>query len=217
MRSIATAVLLLFSLMGRAQDDTIGVHGMALFRVGDALIASHMPLVGGIHAHQIVLAVRPSDAGDLRAVTALFEDGRLVSLLPEAFSLDGLRSGELRQFDAVVYQGHFERDGEAATDPIRFDVLQLMLNEPLHAGSNGSYYVIELDRSAALLVHRIGDVPSFDQIVLVDHRSGRSAVDLLNGDSEAPLTENDAHWLARHGLTWRRELYLETADFIAGQ
>ena len=192
MRNTVLTIILMSSLTGFAQDDSVGIHGMALFRVGDQLIASHMPLVGGIHAHQVVLSIRAVDNHQHSA-------------------------GDLRSFTAVVYEGHFERGGEPVTEPASFEIESILLSEPLLASPNDAYFWLPQGVGSGLLVHRIGDVPSFDQVILVTHSGERPVNELLTGAPTAPLTRDDTRWLTRHGLTWQKQLYLETADFVAGR
>ena len=189
-------------------DHSIGVHGMALFSIDGQLIASHMPLHGGRHSHQIILTLKTNDHVK---VDDLVQGSELITLEPEQFSLNKLRSGELKSFSARVFKGHFERGGKADQDPIRFEVTGKLLDQPLRQGGNGSYQLVQ-HNNFALLIHEIASNPSFDQILLVNV-TPNSPIE-ISIDSEKPLTSKS--WpekLTKAGIDLKKQLYFESQDF----
>lgn len=193
-----------------SEDSSIGVHGMALIPIGDYWLASHMPLHGGVHGHQLIVALGTEDAIPLRE---LVSDAQLLSLMPERFSLRALRQGELHRFTATIFRGHFERNGEVLLKDVVFSVHKKLLDLPLDGNepASGYYQLLRLG-DTSLLVHRIGEVPSFDQIIEVS--AGVGASKHVSSGRNAPLTADD--WPAsftEEGIHFRRNLYLETRDF----
>lgn len=196
---------------GDEQDHSIGVHGMALMMAGDDLIVSHMPLHGGKHAHQILLSVSVSP--DVRAqLSNLLNGSELVSIAPEPFSLNQLQSGDLDHFKADIYLGHFERNGSKVIQGVEFQVKQRLLMKHLAPAENGSYFTVPLAASQWLLVHRIGKLPSFDQIVLVS--TGKPLPPFLELGTQDPLTPKRFSALYGNEAEWLKLLYLEQQDFL---
>ncbi|TCI05115.1 hypothetical protein EZV61_03900 [Corallincola luteus] len=207
-------------------DHSVGIHGMVLVKVADVFYASHLPLHGSKHAHQIIMAV------DIESLPPDFINAlnsqQLVTLAPEAFSLNQLQAGELLQFQATLYLGHFERGGQPFKKQVTVKVASRLLMTALQDGENGSFYQVELNRDHALLVHRIGQRPSFDQIIWVSRRAPllrpEPPMEVQREDDEAAsaplyrlskggkLTRSDAE-NGLPGWRWQAELYLETRDF----
>lgn len=196
-------------------DHSVGTHGMVLMSVADQLLASHMPLHGGKHAHQIVLQLKADS--EQAALSALLEKAELISIEPERFSLTQLRHGELSAFRANVYQGHFERQGTKVLENVQFQVIQLLKQSAIQNGKNGLYEIVPLSDKNALLIHRIGDLPSFDQIVWVEANQATPTNPLSSETlylSPKPLsTQTAAQQLQPYGIRWVKQLYLETSDF----
>ncbi|WP_444930408.1 hypothetical protein ACJJIF_01030 [Microbulbifer sp. SSSA002] len=188
-------------------DDSIGTHGMALLAVDGQIIASHMPLHGGRHSHQVILGLEVTDRKD---VNKLLQQHKLVTLLPETFSLNALRSGTLNAFSAQLFNGHFERGGKPALQTA-FQVTTRLMDSPLVQKENGHYRLITL-KNISLLVHEIASTPSFDQILLVSAEQG--APGKIYSDSSKPLSEDN--WpqsLTAAGIHLKKELYFEHQDF----
>lgn len=204
--------LSLTSVAAPHNDPSIGVHGMVLSVVDDQLVASHMPLQGAKHAHQILLHLDvPADTH--ASIKSLVERRALVTIEPETFSLDQLRQGEMTHFEARLVAGHFERGGKTAKDNIEFSVLGILLDKPLSTGSNKQFYLVPLAGDNALLVHRIGQLPSFDQLIWLKLQT-RLTSSLLTFDDELPVTPgNLPNKMAEMGAEYYRQLYLEYDDF----
>ena len=191
-------------------DNSIGVHGMALIPVGNYWLASHMPLHGDRHGHQLILLLDTEESNRLRALT---KQAPLISLMPERFSLRALQQGELSGFTATVFRGHFERNGEALLQKVSFTVHKKILDLPLDGNekANGHYRLVQIG-DIHLLVHIIGATPSFDQIIQVS--AERDAPALLYSNSDSPLSaENWPASFTDAGIHFRRSLYLEMQDF----
>lgn len=199
--------LAVLPLQAKHSDHSIGVHGMALMWVDGKVLASHMPLHHGKHAVQLVVELKPQPE-QLQNIKTLFRDYELVSLMPETFSLTELRQGKITHFSGTVFGGHFERGGKALLKNVRFTVGEQLLNEQLIAQDNGTYHVISLNSQLSLLVHRIGDKPSFDQIVLAKRKHQDVLPSEIQLKTQKPLTT-----LSNEYIEIVAPLYLETQDF----
>ncbi|MEM7360342.1 MAG: hypothetical protein AAF431_14695 [Pseudomonadota bacterium] len=201
-----------------AQTDTsaqaVGVHGMAVFRVDDTFYASHMPLTNSIHAHQVIFSFSVEN-GLSDQLEKLLSEQKLVSLMPEVFDLHELMSGELNEFKGNVHANHFERGGKVAMQDMLINVNQLLLIEPLVETENGEFYKIPLGPTKALLVHKIGTHPSFDQILEIefsDDPNSSNTTQVLKVTSGSPV-EIDQLDLSGQNFSVLKQLYLETRDF----
>jgi len=202
----------------------VGVHGMALFVGKDNIFASHMPLVNSIHAHQVILAIELSDKNK-RATLALSHQYSLLSLLPMRFDLMKLISGQITQFKADLYAGHFERGGKVVLSNITVRVVKLLLAEPIVSNKTtkakqaylSRYYLIPLQQDA-LLVHKIEQLPSFDQILKVSFDSTFAAA-LATGKRAVIVKQGATPIEPENSLTWPKhikvikEYYRELQDF----
>lgn len=138
-----------------------GTHGMVLLQVENQLIASHLPLPTGKHAHQIVLQVSMELPADI--VRAL-DEKQLVTVEPEAFALKDLQQGKLTSFKAQLYLGHFERGGKAAgsaTVLVQQKLLDKAVGEAAEAEQS---YRIPLQQGE-LLVKAIAGEGAVDEIL----------------------------------------------------
>ncbi|WP_444957203.1 hypothetical protein [Microbulbifer sp. ZKSA002] len=189
-------------------DNSVGIHGMALFTVGGQIIAAHMPLHGGKHSHQVILELETDDQEE---VQNLLKRNELVTLLPDEFSLRELREGKLNAFNAELFTGHFERGGKLALQAVTFRVTSRLMDSPLTRTENGHYQLILLENST-LLVHEIASTPSFDQILLVS--TGHNFSSDIYSSSLKPLSKDS--WpksLTKAGIHYKEELYFESQDF----
>ena len=193
----------------------VGIHGMAVFPVGDQFYASHMPLANSIHAHQVVFSLHLEDKAH-ELLTQLAAHNDLVSISPELFDLAELMNGELTAFSADVYAGHFERSGELKQQGVLFTVKKLLLSEPLGDGENGSFYQIPLTPDQSLLVHKISPNPSYDQILLAtvgaktsNDQTSSAIVEAANGDHQSAANGD----FGEEGFSEVSQLYLELQDF----
>lgn len=209
MKYIVLIFALLFSQGATAKkhDHSVGIHGMVLMLVDDRLFASHLPLHGSKHAVQLVLELKVEGA-QLHNIKTMLKENPLVTLMPQTFSLSELRSGNITGFKGEVFAGHFERGATISISNVQFKVGEQLLNQPLKTNKNGGFYVIGLKNKLSLLVHRIGSVPSFDQILLVQHQEDISLPALLPLGNQAPLKQ-----LPKGKFKLIKQLYLETRDF----
>ncbi|WP_125559571.1 hypothetical protein [Pseudoalteromonas rubra] len=190
------------------QHSSFGVHGLALVYVEHKIIASHLPLPRGMHARQLIFEVHAEEQHQ-ESLVQLINSNSLVTFAPRAFELDKLRSGELVRVKGHVYQGHFERGGVQALTGLTLKVKEILLDEPVALADNGQYYILPLTMNDCLLVHKIGHLPSFDQLIQVRCRDHASLPRLLDSMTDKPLDKTTPL-----KLQFVRSLYQEMQDFI---
>ncbi|KZN62392.1 hypothetical protein N473_19255 [Pseudoalteromonas luteoviolacea CPMOR-1] len=181
---------------------------MALFAINDRIYASHLPMPNGKHAVQCIFETQlPSQFKAL--LMPLLKTKQLVTIQPQKFSLNKLRSGELTQFSGDIFIGHFERSGQIKYTNVKFKVQNILLNKPVRpVQHNGQFYALGLGRNTCLLVHKIGQSPSFDQIITAhcDYHAGD--ITELISSKNGPVTEFE--WT---DIVGAQTLYIETKDF----
>lgn len=195
-------------------NHAVGTHGMVIFKVGDKVLASHMPLHDSIHAHQIVFELQISNR-DLRQIESLFAKSELVSVMPEIFDLHDLISGNLSRFTADIYTGHFERGGKNILPKVNIGVRKVLLARNIKDVANGTYYIIHLTSFETLLVHRIGRIPSFDQLILIKNHLKQSTISVKNRQPINVINQQTA--LSRVGVQVDKIIYTEIQDFQVRQ
>ncbi|MCG7534920.1 hypothetical protein [Pseudoalteromonas sp. OOF1S-7] len=196
-------------LFAHQLHNSFGVHGLVLMQVDHKMIASHLPMPAGMHARQLIFDVQ---AGYLHEkVVNLLKSEPLVTFAPHPFELDKLRTGKITELTGGLYRGHFERGGTLVEDGLKLKINERILDKPVELVANGHFYVKPITEQSCLLVHRIGRLPSFDQIVQVKCRDQSNLASIVNGGLKTPL--NKAVPLQ---FTFIRSLYLETQDFSGG-
>lgn len=177
MRIVLTSLCLLISASCFGQDmeqeqeqeqqpARMGSHGMRLFSDGKDFYASHLPLYRAPHDYQVIYRVSPSDP---LLVAALLQQ-QMITILPDVFDLDRLIAGESLSISTRLYLGHFERGGKQVLRDNRFRFEQPVYLRPLASANlpNFEFDVIDLnDGDRQLLVHRIGQSPSFDALIMM--------------------------------------------------
>lgn len=223
-----------------AQQARFGLHGMLLFTDGVQLFASHLPMFHATHDVQVVLKVSLADeVMQRRLVDMLWQaPSRYWTLEPELFDLNRLAPAAqqpLRQFQATLYQGHFERGG-AKQAKTGIQVEQVLWYYPLqfatasqsssHTESspatqqNGDTVAVPISQfqllsqqaQSCVYLYRIGKQPSFDQILIAkrtspDHMLICPAV--IEVPAAAELTLSAVQTQLHAQVT---SIYLETGD-----
>jgi len=205
----------------------IGIHGMAVVQMGNTFYASHMPLANSMHAHQVIFSF-DLNSDDMQQVNLLNKETTLVTMMPERFDLMKLLSGELTQFSATFFKGHFERGGVPIIKNVMVTVKDMMLSTSLNTtkgtAKNGGFYLLPVSHSKGLLVHNIGQAPSFDQILSVEfepiHLLHNKPIKLTLGN-KTPIVEpvhiqqpfKSLHDDIMINIVNAESLYIETQDF----
>jgi hypothetical protein len=143
----------------------VSVHGMVTF--GDpksgTVFMSHIPMFHHPHDFQALFAVKvPSSVKTFSDDTYTFK--------PEAFSLDDLLLGRLKQVKGTLFRGNFESGGRPLED-VTCEVTSTVTATPLDPAPKLAplEYVVVGSQKDAYAVHTITDSPGdFDQILKVD-------------------------------------------------
>ncbi|QHJ12668.1 hypothetical protein FX988_02926 [Paraglaciecola mesophila] len=211
-----------------AHKHYIGVHGMALLFAQDgSAYGHHLPLYSPPHDYQIVYQLKivkrlsanllkgqPNEAS--KPISPLKRHG-LLTIKPDPFDLRLLVKGDTFKVKATVYQGHFERGGEALfTSEITFVKPIYREKIALEKGSQPRFVPVKLNESETLILHQITSRPSFDVIWLTHDQSAQpKQVTACIGISEIK---------EENGYDWQRTFqylshcfappaYLEVQDF----
>ncbi|WP_125717522.1 hypothetical protein [Pseudoalteromonas rubra] len=189
---------------------SFSVHGLVLMQVEHKVIASHLPTPAGLHARQLIFEVQVSQ-DEHKNLIKLIKSEPLVTFAPNPFELDKLRTGDIAELTGNLYRGHFEREGTQVKEGLKFKVNKVILDKPIVLADNGYFYMRPVTSKSCLLVHKIGRLPSFDQIVQVSCRSQSNLSATVDSGQNIP-------WHEATSLQFRfiRSLYLETQDFSGG-
>ena len=230
LRIVFLSLILYTAGLAHAAPLTWGLHGMVLFGGKQGLYASHLPMFHAPHDYQVVLQVRLADAAlDARLRNLLDGNTALWTLEPERFELARLLPAApqpLRQFQATVVRGHFEKDGKAQagyrdTAIVVERVLLMRQLSPAPSVHASARYLQVGDGTQRFLVKRIDSRPDFEHIV-----AWTSAPQTPHGDIVVPKTGVQAPPAAalRHALraqtgqttektaTLRGTVYFSTED-----
>ncbi|MBV1909052.1 MAG: hypothetical protein KUG78_06990 [Kangiellaceae bacterium] len=207
---LLVTIPLLMAITHLQSKPLVGIHGMAVFKHQQQWYASHMPLANSIHAHQLIFSIK-TDAKLASILEDVANDG-LITLMPEKFDLRMLMNGELNQFRADLFHGHFERGGNSKGNLV-ISVDKIMLNHHINGSGTGEYFVIPTSTQSGFLVHQITNSTSFDQIIQYDNHSNSSNKTMEGNTSFSntePLKLPIKQLKPFHRL---KQLYLETSDF----
>lgn len=210
--------------LAQAAPLTWGLHGMVLFGGKQGLYASHLPMFHAPHDYQVVLQVRLADAAlDARLRNLLDGNTALWTLRPERFELARLlpaAPAPLRQFQATVVRGHFEKNGQAQagyrdTDIIVERVLLMRQLSPAPSVHASARYLQVGDGTQRFLVKRIDSRPDFEHIV-----AWTGAPQTPHGDIVVPKTgvQQPPAAVLQHALRGQtRQTKQHTAGQTTGQ
>ena len=213
-------VALVLTLVAHAEDSTsatsYGVHGMALFGGKDALFASHLPMFHAPHDQQIILQIEILDPAVQHSVSMELERRpELWTLNPEPFALDALwQTGTpLREFNAEIIQGHFERGGSSRFKSAKIRVVQVAFHTQLSANSSAhkgyaTYQLLHVGTTNFLFKHIIAR-PDFDHIVKI---ASALATDSLQVETMPDMATREAILKQVLGAQFLQSVYLDDAD-----
>ncbi|WP_125779862.1 hypothetical protein [Pseudoalteromonas rubra] len=189
---------------------SFGVHGLVLMQVEHKMIASHLPMPAGLHARQLIFEVEGTVDEHEKALK-LIKSESLVTFAPNPFELDKLRTGDIAELTGNLYRGHFERGGIQVRKGLKLKVNKILLDKPIVLADNGYFYMSPVTAQSCLLVHKIGRLPSFDQIVQVSCRGQANLTATVDSGQNTPW-----HEATSLQVRFIRSLYLETQDFSGG-
>ena len=213
-------VALVLTVVAHAEDSasatSYGVHGMALFGGKDALFASHLPMFHAPHNQQVILQIEIVDPAIQHSVSlALEHQPELWTLNPEPFALSALwqTSTPLREFNAELFQGHFERGGSSRFKQVKIRVVRVVFHATLSAKPQAhtgyeTYQAVQVG-TASFLFKRIFARPDFDHIVKI---AGALATDTLQMATMPDMATREANLKQILGAQFLQSVYLDDAD-----
>ena len=213
-------VALVLTLVAHAEDSnnatSYGVHGMALFGGKDALFASHLPMFHAPHNQQVILQIEILDPAIQQSVSlALEHQPELWTLNPDPFALKALwqASTPLREFNAELFQGHFERGGSSRFKSVKIRVLRVAFHTQLSAKPSvrkgfATYQLLHVGSTNFLFKH-ITARPDFDHIVKI---AGALATDTLQVATMPDMATREANLKQILGAQFIQSVYLDDAD-----
>lgn len=176
-------------------DDSPSFHGMILFGKGDNFYISHLPMWMSPHDYQMVAKITLDDANKAKVNKLIQEGHSLFSVAPSSrFVLPKFAGGDIASFEADVYKGHFERDGEMIGEgTVSFESLvhfkKLNREEPSPA-PNEQKYVLFGKGSDQYLVHVAHGYPEIDEILSITAFQDPEIVQLLEDKASIKLICN---------------------------
>ncbi len=176
----------MFSASAIAQtnpSDTFGFHGMVLFGEKNTYV-SHLPMFHAPHNYQAVFKVIVDESTEggaaYKEMKSAGETG-LFSIAPsELFELKKMIDGEINEFTADVYQGHFEKQGAVKLGPAKIKVLKTVFSKDINGLAVGGprwieqkYIVFGSLADAELYgLHEVTTKPSYDAIFKLELKIG---------------------------------------------
>lgn len=163
MKLFGSLFLLGALLSGQASADQLAVHGMVLFGK-NATYASHLPMFHNPHNYQVILKVQfhHPKYEQLKA-----QGESLFTLAPQPLDLTKIINGQITQFKAHLFQGHFEQGG---TDLglVMVGIEKVVFSSPLNPTTpEGAQYLVFGQAGEYFAAHVINGKPSFDTILSV--------------------------------------------------
>ncbi|MEI8619474.1 hypothetical protein P4S66_00735 [Pseudoalteromonas sp. B129b] len=148
-----------------------GFHGMALILAGDKVLASHMPLYAPPHNYQIVYEVTTDDT-HLKTIKNILnkaaDEQEKITILPTKFDLNLLINKKTPTLNVTVFNGHFERGGNALfTTKLTFKNPLYVEKITTNQAQKNVFALIKLTEQQGLVIHKIQSKPSYDSLSLV--------------------------------------------------
>ena len=148
-----------------------GFHGMALILAGDKVLASHMPLYAPPHNYQIVYEVTTDDT-HLKTIKNILnkaaDEQEQITILPTKFDLNLLINKKTPTLNVTVFNGHFERGGNALfTTKLTFKNPLYVEKITTNQAQKNVFTLIKLTEQQGLVIHKIQSKPSYDSLSLV--------------------------------------------------
>lgn len=175
MSQFSSVLFLLVNLVASqpARADVSSVHGMLLFGGGaSGTYVSHLPMFHAPHDYQLVMSVALDKSSPAAIAFKKLQDAgeTLFTIEPKPMDLTLVMSGKKKEFQADLYQGHFERGGNNLGKTV-VSVVKIILSEKLNANLNtqdDEEYLIFGGAGEYFAAHKIKGKPSFDQILKVN-------------------------------------------------
>tara|TARA_B100001063_G_scaffold245587_1_gene281700 strand:+ start:140 stop:811 length:672 start_codon:yes stop_codon:yes gene_type:complete len=189
-----------------------GFHGMALILAGDKVLASHMPLYAPPHNYQIVYEVITSDT-HLKTIKNILnkaaDEQEKITILPTKFDLNLLINKKTPTLNVTVFNGHFERGGNALfTTKLTFKNPLYVEKITTNQAQKNVFALIKLTEQQGLVIHKIQSKPSYDSLSLVPLTMSK-----YNGKLKCDASISTALKSKLEACFKTVPSYLETKDF----
>ena len=189
-----------------------GFHGMALILAGDKVLASHMPLYAPPHNYQIVYEVTTDDT-HLKTIKNILnkaaDEQEKITILPTKFDLNLLINKKTPTLNVTVFNGHFERGGNALfTTKLTFKNQLYVEKITTNQAQKNVFALIKLTEQQGLVIHKIQSKPSYDSLSLVPLTMSK-----YNGKLKCDASISTALKSKLEACFKTVPSYLETKDF----
>ena len=189
-----------------------GFHGMALILAGDKVLASHMPLYAPPHNYQIVYEVTTDDT-HLKTIKNILnkaaDEQEKITILPTKFDLNLLINKKTPTLNVTVFNGHFERGGNALfTTKLTFKNPLYVEKVTTNQAQKNVFALIKLTEQQGLVIHKIQSKPSYDSLSLVPLTMSK-----YNGKLKCDASISTALKSKLEACFKTVPSYLETKDF----
>ena len=189
-----------------------GFHGMALILAGDKVLASHMPLYAPPHNYQIVYEVTTDDT-HLKTIKNILnkaaDEQEQITILPTKFDLNLLINKKTPTLNVTVFNGHFERGGNALfTTKLTFKNPLYVEKITTNQAQKNVFTLIKLTEQQGLVIHKIQSKPSYDSLSLVPLTMSK-----YNGKLQCDASISTALKSKLEACFKTVPSYLETKDF----
>lgn len=161
-------------------DGRVGNHGHVIVGTASSAVISHIPIIGE-QPHDVQSLVSGSLASvDGRPIPDMTAQG--YTFVPDTFSLDALRRGALRELEGTIHLGNFEQGGRPVVRA-KFSVSRVVHQHLLPDDLPATDLSLILFSAAGqtFAAHKIGQGPSFDEIIAVTLEGGPGAGELAGG------------------------------------
>lgn len=187
----------------------MGTHDLVLVSMGTTLFGYFMPDYEKPNSQQIIYKVNTK----VPPIRFLVRDADLVTARTKPFNLQRLIRGEQIEVVADVYMGHFDRGGMKlhSETVLSFDEqLYLRTFDDIKPSSIRKVYdKVKVGREEFILVHRLQEKPSYDNLILFDDMV--SCITEFTASSPVPNMAQLFNKLSLCGPM--KPLYYETQSF----
>ncbi len=156
-----------------ARADAPSTHGMLVFGHEAGTYASHLPMFHAPHHWQVILKITLKGvpgSGALAAYAEAQSTGKtLFTLEPELMDLTKIVNGTKVEFNAAIYDGHFERGGRNLGN-LKVRIEKIVFSSKLNGETppqQREKYLVFGEKGEYFAAHLIQGKPSFDVIAEV--------------------------------------------------
>ncbi len=150
-----------------------GLHGMVIFGK-DTYFMEHIPMLHPPHDFQIIAGIAIKNKSGQILKPDLSEQG--FTLKPKRnFSLNDLIQGQLKNFDAEIYQGSFEQNGKLMRgyENVSIEIQKIELARQLPASSKDPFFEVT---DASLNTFRTGIITPQNNLQIIKNMKNQKTL-----------------------------------------